>query len=65
MCFFFYIIIHINSSFLLYTIVIIDINQIIEKYKNYFYQQYDMYNHIEYYGPFCSSKPELEQHHSG
>ena len=19
----------------------------------------------EYYGPFCSSKPELEQHHSG
>lgn len=20
---------------------------------------------IEYYGPFCSSKPELEQHHSG
>lgn len=20
---------------------------------------------FEYYGPFCSSKPELEQHHSG
>lgn len=21
--------------------------------------------YTEYYGPFCSSKPELEQHHSG